>query len=490
MSTTIKQTLDFRQSQQLVMTPQMQQAVKLLQLNNLELAEYLEEEVAQNPLLEKAEPQAEGDSTGSEDAGQTTDQPADNMEQAFESGWDQGGASDGVDYTANNNFADVGKGGTTHFGDDDRTIEDTLRTEKTLRAHLLEQLVVDVPDIRDQMLGSLLIDRLDEQGYLREDLAQLTEALNIEPARLDSVLQRLRKFDPAGVFAHDLADCLALQLEDAGKLDDVFKIILANLQLVANRENMALARKAGIDVTELTERLAVIRHLNPKPAADFDSLIVQTAVPDVLMKRLPREMGGGWRVELNNDTLPKVLLNQTYATDVLNRAKNKEEQAYIQSQFTAASWLVRALDQRAQTILKVAAAIIEAQDGFFLYGIEFLKPLTLREIAEEIDMHESTVSRVTTNKYIGTPRGLFEMKFFFSSGVGTTESGGQFAAEAVKARIKMLVDAETAENILSDDEIVALLKAEGIDLARRTVAKYRDMMNIPASSVRRRQKRG
>lgn len=484
---TLKQTLDLRQSQQLVMTPQMQQAVKLLQLNNLELAEYLEEELAQNPLLEKAETQAEG----GEEPATVPDKPEtqDQIDEAYDSTWDSGGAGDGVDYSANNSFADVGKGGTTHFGEDDRTLEDTLRTEQTLRAHLQEQLMVDVVDIRDQMLGSLIIDRLDEQGYLREDLGQLTEALNVEPARLENVLTMLRRFDPAGVFAYDLADCLRLQLQDQGKFDAVFEVLLANLAMIAVKDNAGLARKCGITAEELAERLAVIRHLNPKPASDFDKLIVQTAVPDVLMKRLPREVGGGWKVELNNDTLPRVLVNQVYATEVLNKAKTKEDQAYVQSQFSAASWLVKALDQRAQTILKVAAAIIEAQDGFFLYGIEFLKPLTLREIAAEVDVHESTVSRVTTNKYIGTPRGLFEMKFFFSSGVGTAEGGGQFASEAVKARIKTLIDAEKADAILSDDEIVTLLKGEGIDLARRTVAKYRDMLHIPASSVRRRQKR-
>lgn len=335
MSTTIKQTLDLRQSQQLVMTPQMQQAVKLLQLNNQELAEYLEEELAQNPLLEKADAPTDNDAEPSETSSEGA---IDQIDEAYQDTWDSGSASDatqsGVDYTANNSFADVGAGGATHFGTDDRTIEDTLQTEQTLRAHLLGQLAVDIIDIRDQMLGALLIDRLDEQGYLREDLTQLTEALSVEPTRLQAVLTQLRRFDPAGVFAYDLADCLRLQLAERDVLDDVFEVILANLPMVGSRDYAALARKCGIEVDALQERLSIIKSLNPKPAGDFDRLVVQTAVPDVLMKKLPRELGGGWRVELNNDTLPRVLVNQNYATEVLNKAKTKEDQAYVQSQFS------------------------------------------------------------------------------------------------------------------------------------------------------------
>lgn len=459
----MQQTLDFRQAQTVVMTPQMQQAVKLLQMNNQELAVYLEEEVAQNPLLDKAETPASDDPP--------VPDPKPDM-----------------DFSEVNNFAGVGAGGAHSFDTDDRTLEETLAEHRSLRAYLQEQLATELPDMADRLIGSLLIDRLDEQGYLREDVATLAATLHLPLPRVTSVLARLRRFDPPGIFASDLADCLRLQLIDRGQYDDLFAIILENLPLVANRDYPALQKVTQQARAVLEERIAILKHLNPKPISDFEHFVVQTAIPDVLMKPLPREVGGGWRVELNTATLPKVLFNQVYATEILDKSKTPQDKSYMQTQIQSASWLVRALDQRAQTILKVAGAIVAAQDGFFLYGIEFLKPLTLRDIAAEIDMHESTVSRVTTGKYIGTPRGLFELKFFFSGGIAGADGAPQLAAEAVKARVKTLIDTEKPEAVLSDDAIVDLLRAEGIEIARRTVAKYRDMLGIPASSVRRRQK--
>ncbi len=461
----MQQTLDFRQAQSVIMTPQMQQAVKLLQMSNQELAGYLEEELAQNPLLEKAESTGDGDAS----AGDTKPEPD-------------------MDFSATNQFSNVGAGGGHSFDIDDRTIEDTLAAHRSLRAHLQEQLATELPDMGDRLVGSLLIDRLDEQGYLREDVATLAASLNVPLPRVTSVLARLRRFDPVGIFASDLADCLRLQLIDQGRYDDIFAVILDHLPLVGNRDYAALQKLTQATRPVLEDRIAILKHLNPKPVSDFEHFIVQTAIPDVLMKPLPREIGGGWRVELNAATLPKVLFNQVYAADILSKSKTTQDRSYIQTQIQSAGWLVRALDQRAQTILKVASAIIAAQDGFFLYGIAFLKPLILRDIATEIDMHESTVSRVTTGKYIGTPRGLFELKFFFSGGISGTDGAPQLAAGAVKARVKTMIDAEKPGDILSDDEIVAQLRTEGIEIARRTVAKYRDMLGIPASSVRRRQK--
>ncbi len=460
----MQQILDSRLSQTVVMTPQMQQAVKLLQMNNQELAGYLEEELAQNPLLEKAEAQ-----TPDEAAPQSAPKPD-------------------MDFSETNQFSGLGAGGSHSFDADDRTLEDTLANHRSLRGFLQEQLATELTDIADRLVGSLLIDRLDEQGYLREDVATLAASLNLPLPRVTSVLARLRRFDPPGIFACDLADCLRLQLIDRGQYDDLFALILDHLPLVGNRDYGALQKVTHAARALLEERVAILKQLNPKPASEFDHFISQTAIPDVLMKPLPREVGGGWRVELNAATLPKVLFNQVYAADILDKTKAPQDRSYIQSQIQSASWLVRALDQRAQTILKVASAIVAAQDGFFLYGIEFLKPLTLRDIATEIEMHESTVSRVTTGKYIGTPRGLFELKFFFSGGISGTDGAPQLAAEAVKAKVKILVDAELPAAILSDDDIVTALRAEGVEIARRTVAKYRDMLGIPASSVRRRQK--
>jgi RNA polymerase sigma-54 factor len=276
-----------------------------------------------------------------------------------------------------------------------------------------------------------------------------------------------------------------MQLEEQGKLDEPMKKLLDHLDLLAARDFKALASRCKVNETYLQDMISDIKALNPKPAADFEHLLVQTAVPDVLMRRLPRNLGGGWRVELNSETLPRVLVNETYYTEVAGHAKAKKDKEYLNQQLQSAHWLVRAMDQRAKTILKVAGEIVEAQNGFFLYGIEFFKPLTLKDIAEKIEMHESTVSRVTSNKYIGTPRGIFELKYFFSASLGE----GAHAAESVKARINALIDAEDPKKILSDDAIVELLAREKIEIARRTVAKYREELRIPSSVQRRREKK-
>ncbi len=473
------QRLDFRQSQQLVMTPQLQQAIKLLQLNNIELAEFVEEEIAQNPLLEKAEPEESGP------AENTPTEETDNIQQEF----DQANSSDSAaDFDPGSTMASVGAGGSTSFDTLDDTFENRMSAEKTLREHLTEQLTIAIEDTLDRAIGALLIDNIDEAGYLRAAPATLAEQLGCRQERIEKLLLKMKTFDPAGIFAADLAECLALQLAEKNALDAPMQKLLANLNLVASHEHKKLAALCDVNETYLRDMIAEIRTLNPRPSAEFEHMIVQTALPDVLMKRLPKNLGGGWRVELNNDTLPKVLVNQTYFTEVSKSTTQKKDKEYLNGQLNSANWLVRSLDQRAQTILKVAAEIVEQQDAFFNYGIEFLRPLTLKDIAEIIGMHESTVSRVTTNKFIGTPRGIFELKFFFSTAL-ESEDGSTHSAESVKARIKSLIDAEDPAKILSDDKIVEILKAEGIDLARRTVAKYREGLNIPSSVLRRRQKK-
>ncbi|MFP4314065.1 MAG: RNA polymerase factor sigma-54, partial [Alphaproteobacteria bacterium] len=308
--------------------------------------------------------------------------------------------------------------------------------------------------------------------------------------RIERLLDKMKGFDPTGIFASGLSECLALQLEEKGSLDTYMRTLLDNLDMIANYEHKKLADLIDVNETYLADMIEEIRALNPKPASEFEHLVVQTAVPDVLMKRLPKNLGGGWRVELNYETLPKVLINQEYYAEIKEASgKDKASKEYITQQMNNASWLVKAMDQRAKTILKVASEIIEEQDAFFNYGIEFLRPMKLSDIAEKIDMHESTVSRVTTNKYIGTPRGLFELKFFFTTGVGGDDGGLAHSSESIKARIKGLIDAEDPKKILSDDKLVELLKSEGIDVARRTVAKYREAMHIGSSVQRRKQKK-
>ncbi len=338
------------------------------------------------------------------------------------------------------------------------------------------------------MIGMFLIDRLSESGYLRDDPDTLAERLGCSEGRIEKILSRMKQFDPTGVFARDLSECLMLQLEERGQLDPQMQKLLDNLQMLADHDFKKLADICDVNETYLMDMVGEIKSLDPKPAAQFDHLVVQTAVPDVLMRKLPKNLGGGWRVELNNETLPRVLVNQDYYTQVSKSASQKADREYVTTQLSSANWVVRALDQRAQTILKVASEIVEQQDAFFNYGIEFLTPLTLKDIAEEIEMHESTVSRVTTNKYIGTPRGIFELKFFFSTGL-VSQSGMVHSSEAIKARIKTLIDAEEPTKILSDDKIVDILKGDGIDIARRTVAKYREALHIGSSVQRRKQKK-
>ncbi|MCD8496905.1 MAG: RNA polymerase factor sigma-54 [Alphaproteobacteria bacterium] len=466
------------------MTPQLQQAIKLLQLSNIELAEFIEEEIAQNPLLEKDE--RSPDDAPDDTAEASSSDEKDSMDDAFDSAYEDEAPAGSQDFDAG--VATIGAGGNSKFEDDDEGFESRLETEKTLREHLQEQLFVSCEDGRDRMIGGLLIDMLDEGGYLRGGHEELAEQLGCSLERLERILDILKGFDPTGVFAADLAECLALQLDERGALDEPMQLLLDNLSLLGQHDLKKLETVCGVNSAYLADMVEEIRSLNPRPAAEFDHLVVQTAIPDVLMKRLPKNLGGGWKVELNTDTLPRVLVNNEYYTTVLNAAKGKEDREYITTQMQNASWLVRAMDQRAQTILKVASEIIEQQEAFFTFGIEFLRPLKLADIAEEIGMHESTVSRVTTGKYIGTPRGIFELKYFFSTALGGEDGGMAHSAEAVKARIKNLIDAEDPKKILSDDKIVDHLQKEGIDIARRTVAKYRESMNIGSSTQRRRQK--
>ena len=480
------QSLDLRQSQNLVMTPQLQQAIKLLQLNNMELNEFIEEELERNPLLEKdtGSNESNDDTGASETASSSTEK--DSMDEAYESTYESSASAGDFD----SGTAVIGAGGSSKFEDPDYSFENRLADEKTLREHLQEQLFLAFDDARDRMIGAMLIDQLDENGWLRADTDELAEKLGCKAERIERLLSKMKGFDPTGIFASGLAECLALQLEEKGTLDTYMRTLLDNLDMLADYEHKKLADLCGVNETYLSDMIAEIRECNPKPAGEFEHLVVQTAIPDVLMKRRPKNLGGGWRVELNHETLPRVLINQDYYAEIKDAAgSDKASKEYITTQMNNASWLVKAMDQRAKTILKVASEIIEEQDAFFNYGIEFLRPMKLSDIAEKIDMHESTVSRVTTNKYIGTPRGLFELKFFFTTALGGDDGGMAHSAQSVKARIKTMIDEEDPKKILSDDKLVEMLKAENIDIARRTVAKYREAMHIGSSVQRRKQKK-
>jgi RNA polymerase sigma-54 factor len=303
-------------------------------------------------------------------------------------------------------------------------------------------------------------------------------------ARTEATLDKLQRFDPPGIFARNLAECLALQLKERDRYDPAMQALIAHLPLLAQRDAAALMRICGVDAEDLADMVAEIKALNPKPGLAFDPVTADPVVPDVFLRAQP---DGSWLVELNSDTLPRVLINNRYYAEVSGAARNKKEREYLSERYQSASWLVKALHQRATTILKVAREIVRQQEGFLRHGVQYLRPLVLRDIAQAIGMHESTVSRVTANKYIATPRGTFELKYFFTSAIAASNGGMALSAEAVRFRIKSLIDQES-KDVLSDDKIVEILLKEGVDIARRTVAKYREAMHIPSSVQRRREK--
>jgi RNA polymerase sigma-54 factor len=475
------QRLELRQSQALVMTPQLQQAIKMLQLSNLELADFVDAEIEQNPLLERGEPDTA--SAASEPAADGAEALGGEVAEDAADHWRAAAGEEG-DGSADRS-GDLQPWRSSHGGDSLPGIDQAPARPRTLREHLVEQIGADLPDVGDRVVALHLLDQLDEAGYLRGDIADAGERLGCPPARVARVLARLQEFDPPGVFARDLAECLALQLRDRDRLDPAMQTLLDNLPLLAARNAAALMRLCAVDAEDLAEMVAEIKSLDPRPGHAFDPTVAQPVVPDIIMRAQPE---GGWAVELNPETLPRVLVNNRYYARVTRRARSKAEREYLSDRLQAANWLVKSLHQRAITILKVAAEIVRQQEGFFRRGVPALRPLILRDIADAIGMHESTVSRVTTNKYMATPRGLFELKYFFTSSIAASKGGESHSAEAVRFRIRDLIAGEASHDTLSDERIVELLQQQGVDIARRTVAKYREAMRIPSSVQRRREK--
>ncbi len=504
----ISQRLEIRQSQALVMTPQLMQAIKLLQLSNLDLATYVEGELERNPLLERdpegGEPTEAPERAGVEAAADGEGEAPDGGEWAESFRETPGAAEEHLDTGLDNVFPDdaapvparaatgeppaptdwsgVGSGGRE---DGDYNLEAFVSAEVTLADHLAEQLTLAVSDPALRMIGQHLIDLVDESGYLAGDLAAVADKLGTTLADVESVLAIVQGFDPAGICARSLAECLAIQLKERNRFDPAMQALIGHLDLVAKRDFAALRRVCGVDEEDLADMISEIRRLNPKPGLAFGSAMVQPIVPDVFVRPGP---DGGWHVELNSDTLPRVLVNQSYYASISKTAKNGADKSYLADCMQTATWLLRALDQRAKTILKVATEIVRQQDAFFAHGVRHLRPLNLKTVADAIGMHESTVSRVTANKYMATNRGIFELKYFFTSAIAAADGGEAHSAEAVRYRIKQLIDSESPDDVLSDDTIVERLRAAGIDIARRTVAKYREAMRIPSSVQRRREK--
>ncbi|MFA5599188.1 MAG: RNA polymerase factor sigma-54 [Phenylobacterium sp.] len=483
--------LEVRQGQGLVITPQLQQAIKLLQLSNLELEAYVEAELERNPLLqrderedepqrgegdapdERVDPEAAGDAVAAADLDVTPDE-ASPGERAT------GDAPEAADAGGSVDWSRAGRGGELDL----EGLESALTREKILAEHLHDQLAIASLSPAENAAATVLIDAVDEGGYLRADLSEVAQRLGCSLEFLEGVLSVLQGFEPVGVFARSVAECLALQLKDRNRYDPAMAALLANLDLLARRDLAALRRVCGVDDDDLREMIAEVRALTPRPGAAFGSEPVQPVAPDVFVREGP---GGLWHVELNTETLPRLLVDQRYHARVSAAARSDQEKVFVSDCLASANWLVKSLDQRAKTILKVASEIVRQQDGFMAFGVEHLRPLNLKTVADAIGMHESTVSRVTSNKYMATARGLFELKFFFTSAIASTGDGEAHSAEAVRHKIKQLIESEkTGAEVHSDDRIVVILKASGIDIARRTVAKYREAMRIPSSVERRR----
>ncbi|MFC5344029.1 RNA polymerase factor sigma-54 [Brevundimonas staleyi] len=493
----IGQRLEVRQGQGLVITPQLQQAIKLLQLSNQELDEYVESELEKNPLLQREEPEAPAEAQRETPADTTelsfNEAEASDRSSSVDAREDDvyGDATPGermsdrmADDTAQPGLSDwssAGKGGSFNDSEDGERPE---RHDPTLWEHLQEQASSAGFSTTDHAIALSLIDGVDEGGYLRGELAEIADRLGCGLERVEAVLAVCHGFEPTGVMARSVPECLKLQLIERNRFDPAMGALLDNLDLLAKRDLSGLRSVCGVDAEDLAEMISELKALTPRPGAGFAGEIAQTVIPDVHVRPDP---AGGWRVELNSDTLPRLLVDKRYHASISAGARTETEKAFVADCAAQANWLVKSLDQRAKTILKVASEIVRQQDAFLAFGVEFLRPLNLKTVADAIGMHESTVSRVTSNKYVSTPRGVFELKFFFTAAIQSVDGGASHSAEAVRHRIKSMIDHEGRDgDVLSDDRIVEILKEAGIDIARRTVAKYREALRIPSSVERRR----
>jgi RNA polymerase sigma-54 factor len=510
--------LVMRQSQSLVMTPQLLQAIKLLQFSNLDLTAFIEQELERNPLLERAEDSPEppgldgaGLDGGIDPAGIS---PGEDFTEASDADWSSAflitnrealEASLGTELS--NSFDDgrttapgeysfepggLGLSATSWSGPSGGTgdgaaanLEAYIAAPANLKDHLELQLGLATAGTADRLTGQVLIDSIDDNGYFTGSLDEIAARLHAPLEHVERILRVIQGFDPSGVGARDLAECLAIQLHERDRFDPAMQALVGHLDLLAKRDFAALRKICKVDEEDILDMLGEIRRLDPKPGRAFGGGSIAPVLPDVIVRPLP---DGSWHVELNTEVLPRILVNNSYAARV-GKTKGKEaDRTFISACRQTANWLTKSLEQRARTILKVSSEIVRRQDQFLAHGVEYLRPLDLKTIAEAVGVHESTVSRVTSNKYMATPRGLFELKYFFTASIAAHDGGAAHSAESVRFRIRQMIDQESASQILSDDAIVVRLKEANIDIARRTVAKYRESLKIPSSVERRREK--
>ena len=500
--------LDLRQSQSLVMTPQLQQAIKLLALSNLEIEGFIAEELEKNPLLEKAAgddgaaaPEPEGDDSG--DGFDPGEEPA-TSDRLMEFGDAVDDAPLDVDYAAETFHHDSASDSITEashhgmdgglglermgggYGDEAPDLDAIAGGSLSLHEHLMAQAGASLSGMALEIARNL-IDRIDDAGYLGVALLDLSQQIGAPLGDVETVLGVIQGFDPTGVGARSLSECLALQAREADRYDPAMARLIDNLDLLAKGALPQLRRICGVDAEDLNDMIRELRAYDPKPGLRFSNERSQPVTPDIFINRIPPrgDKPASWAIELNGATLPRLLVNRSYYVELAGGPQDKASKAWLSDCLASANWLVKALDQRARTIIKVATELVKQQEAFFLHGVAHLKPLTLRAVADAIGMHESTVSRVTSNKYLACDRGLYELKYFFTSGVAAADGGDAVSAEAVKSQIRALIATE-GDEILSDDKLVELLRDKGFDLARRTVAKYREAIGIGSSVQRRR----
>jgi RNA polymerase sigma-54 factor len=487
----LSQKLVLKQGQTLVMTPEMQQAIKLLPMSSPELFDFVNAETETNPIL-KWEENAPARSAILEEVPTPLDRAVVREfrgEGLVQPETPPQPSASATDLSSHRDTPWPGSRPSGHLSLDgeDRDLTANLARATTLAEHLTNQLHLQVKDKALRLIGEHLIGMVNDAGYLAPDYLSVADTLGTTPAKVEGVLAILRTFEPTGVFARSLVECLRLQLEERGRLDGSMAAILDHSELVEKRDYAGLRQRCGVSAEELKQLLAELRTLNPMPGLAFGSEPVSPVVPDVYVRHAP---DGTWIVELNTDTLPRVLINHEYVAEVSGKKAGEEAKQFLASHLERANWLVKSLDHRAKTILKVASEIVRQQDAFLVNGVQHLKPITLRTVADAISMHESTVSRVTSNKYMATPRGTFELKYFFTNAIAGTDGEGQaHSSESVRQRVKTLIGEETPDNILSDDDIVSALRREGVELARRTVVKYRKSLGILSSIQRRRDAR-
>lgn len=497
--------LDIRQSQSLVMTPQLQQAIKLLALSNLEIEAFIGDALEANPLLDvgDAAPVVETSTVELPDEARRTTLETSPVDQLIGEGKAGEDRPLDIDAAALDRDRDTGDGherasaldaptqpdwgGEMHgeIGAEGPSIDERGAPEASLADHLSAQVGAVTSDAELAGLALYIIGQLDEAGYLPATLRDIAAETGADTLAAERALDLVQGLDPTGVGARNLSECIALQAREADRYDPAMARLIDNLELVARGELARLRRMCGVDEEDFADMLAELRRYDPKPGLRFGGSEAAPITPDIL---LTATADGGWTLSINQDTLPRLIVNRSYHAELRGSCTDKASRVWLSDKLADANWLIKALDQRQKTILKVATEVVRQQDGFFRHGVAHLRPLTLRTVAEAISMHESTVSRVTSNKYLQCDRGTFEMKYFFTSGVGSADGEGGASAEAVKAAIRQLIDAEDPRAILSDDTLVDLLKGRGFELARRTVAKYREAIGLGSSVQRRRQK--